>query len=128
MISENLKYTIYGKQVTNKPVVVECKPNATVNGNIRLGADADVFTCNIYKTQSPTGISKYEALGSDLFTSTICRYTGAAMDIEFVFTPSEINTPTGAIDGEYYGIKFIASETGIFGGKSVADVIVKIKE
>ena len=126
MISESIGYSIYGKTVTDRPVLVECKPEATVQGEIHLSANADVFSASVYQTQSPTGVDKYEALGSDLFTGTILGYTGLNSDIAFTFVPSEINSPTGAIDGEYYGLKFIGTETGVFGGKTVADVIVKM--
>jgi hypothetical protein len=126
MITESIGYSIYGKTVMDRPCLVECKPDATVQGEIHMSKDADVFSASVYKTQAPTGVNKYEALGADLYTGTILGYTGLNDSIAFTFDPSKINSPTGAINGEYYGLKFIATETGIFGGKTVSDVIVKM--
>jgi hypothetical protein len=126
MIHEEIKYTIYGKTVTDRPVVAECKPDATCNGQIYLDHAADTFSAKVYKTSAPTGISKYEADGPDLYTGTILGYTGMDSSLDFTFNPAAVNSPTGAIDGEYYDVKFIASETGIFGGKSTVDIVIKM--
>jgi hypothetical protein len=127
MIQEDLTYSIYGKNVTGRPVVVECKPDATCDGQIHLSHDADVFEAKVYKVLAPTGGDGYAIQGQDLYTSNICGYTGYQSDIVFSLVPSAIDAPTGALSGDLYGLKFIASETGIFGTKAVADVIVKIK-
>jgi len=126
MIYEDIQYSIYGKTVADRPVVAECKPDATVHGQIHFNYEADTFAAKVYKTQAPTGVNKYEAIGPDLYTGTVLGFTGMGADLSFTLDPSKINSPTGAIDGEYFGVKFVATETGIFGGKSVADVIVKM--
>ena len=127
MISENIEYSIYNKIVTDRPVVTQCTVGSTVNGAIHLPDPADIFSVRVYKVASPTGsVSKYEAIGPNIYNSTILGYTGYQSDITFVVDPTQISFPTGALDGEYYGIKFIATETGIFGGKTVADIIMKM--
>jgi len=126
MISETIRYTIYGKQTSSAPVTIECKPDASVPGTISLSRDYDVYGAKVYPIYTPTGVDRYEASGPDISTHSILAWTGLNSSIDFNFTPSEINSPTGAQDGEMYGIKFTAQETGNMGTKSVSDVIVKI--
>ena len=126
MIKEDLEYTIYGKKASDRPVLAQCKPDATLQGTVHFNRSMDVYAAEVYAVQSPTGVSAYETVGSNLYTGSILGFTGYGSDAAFTFVPSSINTPTGAIDGELYGIKVIGSETGIFGGRAVADVIVEM--
>ena len=127
-MTQTIRYSIGGNASTREPVVAKVNSKATLEGCIDIPGTADVFSASVNKICSQTGVEKYEVLGPDLFSSSILAFTGLDSEITFVLDPSQINPTTGAIHGELYGLKFIATETGAPNHKYVADVIVDISD
>jgi hypothetical protein len=128
MIEQSNQYTIYGRRASNEPPVVETYANETVQGSVKFPGSACVFTAAVQQVHLYTGIKKYEAITPDIYASStgILSYTGMQSTVDFVFDPSEVRAPTGAIRGEQYGIQFRGTETGCPNHKYIADIVVKI--
>jgi hypothetical protein len=126
-IEKQIIYSVYGKTTTSEPCLVQAKPDETVQGTVTFPGNMSTFDGRLYRTSSPTGSNPYVLEGSNFFTGSIAGLTGVAKECSFVVDLSQVNAPTGAQSGELYALKILAGYTGIFGTKSVADVIITVK-
>lgn len=123
---KSIVYDFVNKQVASNPVIIQCRPKESVNGSMTFPNSMNTFSATLRAVTALTGTNTYVQSGPNYFTGSIAGITGMDRVCSVSVDTSLIKAPTGAIDGETYGLKVSAGATGVFQIKTVADVIVKV--
>jgi hypothetical protein len=105
-IRQELRHTIFDRQIMSYLPVVETKHDQTAYGSIKTPSGFTGLQAEVYRIAEPTGLnSPWLILGDDLYTGTILSYTGLGQIIDWQFHPAQVGI-TGAQHGQHYGISF----------------------
>lgn len=105
-IRQELRHTIFDRQIMSYLPVVETKHDQTAYGSIKTPSGFTGLQAEVYRIAEPTGLdSPWIKLGGDLYTGTILSYTGVGQIIDWQFDPKDVGI-TGAQHGQHYGISF----------------------